>query len=178
MQTTGWRDGLGTHVGVSMITGEVNITVSCRFPLLDIALVSCSMKGAVKSASLGMSLQLALTAHHCDHRPCCDHNHRSCGCCQDAHVLWRQQICRPARLRGRHCQAGGPAWLLQGMDRQLCPPRASDDAHVCVHGAHAPAERHEGLVVNMQLRDWIFVAQPCDGAEERLPAACLRSAPS
>lgn len=22
MQTTGWRDGLGTHVGVSMITGE------------------------------------------------------------------------------------------------------------------------------------------------------------
>lgn len=22
MQTTGWRDGLGTHVGVSMITGD------------------------------------------------------------------------------------------------------------------------------------------------------------
>ena len=22
MQTTGWRDGLGTHVGVSMITGQ------------------------------------------------------------------------------------------------------------------------------------------------------------
>lgn len=25
MQTTGWRDGLGTHVGVSMITGEPHL---------------------------------------------------------------------------------------------------------------------------------------------------------
>ena len=49
MQTTGWRDGLGTHVGVSMITGEVLI-ILLWVPSLHPALVCwlCGMRSELQ----------------------------------------------------------------------------------------------------------------------------------